>query len=322
MGTQSASSSSSIVVNKLEPQHLDDADRIYRLAFGTFLKAADPLHFFGDVDHLHTRSHASNCSAYGAWVNGQLVGSNIASHWGSIGFFGPLTVHPEFWDRKIGGQLIEPVMQSFEQWQVRHGGLFTFAQSPKHLGLYQKFGFWPRFLTAIMSKPVAPRAFPPQAHLYTQLNGKERQSALESCREIANSIYPGLDLTAEIEVVAAQKFGDTVLIAGPNALDGFAVCHCGPGTEAGSGTCYMKFGAIRPGPQARSNFGLLLEAVEAMASARQLHRISAGVNTSRVEAYRDLLARGFRTDMQGVTMHCAKDAGYHHAGVFAIDDWR
>jgi hypothetical protein len=59
-----------------------------------------------------------------------------------------------------------------------------------------------------------------------------------------------------------------------------------------------------------------------MASARQLHRISAGVNTSRVEAYRDLLARGFRTDMQGVTMHRANDAGYHHAGVFAVDDWR
>ena len=26
--------------------------------------------------------------------------------------------------------------------------------SPKHLGLYQKFGFWPRFLTAIMAKQL------------------------------------------------------------------------------------------------------------------------------------------------------------------------
>jgi hypothetical protein len=26
------------------------------------------------------------------------------------------------------------------------------APSPKHLGLYQRFGFWPRFLTAIMAK--------------------------------------------------------------------------------------------------------------------------------------------------------------------------
>ena len=38
---------------------------------------------------------------------------------------------------------------------VRHEGLFTFAHSPEHIALYQHFGFWPRFLTAIMSKPVS-----------------------------------------------------------------------------------------------------------------------------------------------------------------------
>ncbi len=45
-------------------------------------------------------------------------------------------------------------MDIFEKWGVREAGLFTFAHSPKHIGLYQKFGFWPRFLTAVMSKNV------------------------------------------------------------------------------------------------------------------------------------------------------------------------
>ena len=54
----------------------------------------------------------------------------------------------------MGKRLMEPVMKCFAGWGTTHAGLFTFAQSPKHLGLYQKFGFWPRFLTAIMSKPV------------------------------------------------------------------------------------------------------------------------------------------------------------------------
>jgi hypothetical protein len=45
-------------------------------------------------------------------------------------------------------------MECFRTWGVQHAGLFTFAHSPKHITLYQKFGFWPRFLTAVMPKPV------------------------------------------------------------------------------------------------------------------------------------------------------------------------
>ncbi len=47
-------------------------------------------------------------------------------------------------------------METFAEWGTRHVGLFTFADSPKHVGLYQKYGFWPRSLTAIMSRPVEP----------------------------------------------------------------------------------------------------------------------------------------------------------------------
>ena len=50
-------------------------------------------------------------------------------------------------------------MECLAGWGIRHAGLFTFAHSPKHVHLYQKFGFWPRFLTAIMSKP-SPRRGP------------------------------------------------------------------------------------------------------------------------------------------------------------------
>ena len=49
---------------------------------------------------------------------------------------------------------MEPVVDLFDRWQVRQSGLFTFAESAKHIGLYQRFGYWPQFLTAIMSKPV------------------------------------------------------------------------------------------------------------------------------------------------------------------------
>jgi hypothetical protein len=55
---------------------------------------------------------------------------------------------------------------------------------------------------------------------------------------------------------------------------------------------------------------------------RSLARIEAGTNLARHEAYGKLLARGFRTDIQGVTMHRPNEEAYSRAGVYVIDDWR
>ena len=48
----------------------------------------------------------------------------------------------------------------------------------------------------------------------------------------------------------------------------------------------------------------------------------AGANMGRHETYRALLARGFRTEIQGVTMHRPNELGYNRPGVYIIDDWR
>jgi hypothetical protein len=59
-----------------------------------------------------------------------------------------------------------------------------------------------------------------------------------------------------------------------------------------------------------------------MASKEGLSRLVAGVNTARHEAYRLMLERNFRTEIQGVSMHRPNEAGYNRPGVFLIDDWR
>ena len=51
-------------------------------------------------------------------------------------------------------------------------------------------------------------------------------------------------------------------------------------------------------------------------------RLLAGTNMARHEAYRYLVARGYRTDIQGVGMHKGNDPGYCRPGVYALDDWR
>jgi hypothetical protein len=66
----------------------------------------------------------------------------------------------------------------------------------------------------------------------------------------------------------------------------------------------------------------LLQACEELAAMKGLSRLVAGNNTARHEAYRSMLGRGFRTELQGVAMQRHNEAGYNRPGVYLIDDWR
>jgi GNAT superfamily N-acetyltransferase len=311
-----------ISIRPLLENDLSAADHIMRLAFGTFIGLPEPTAFMGDASYVRTRWLANPTAAFGAEVAGELVGSNFATRWGSVGFFGPLTIRPDLWNRGVGQHLMEPIMECFNTWGTTHAGLFTFAQSEKHVGLYRKFGFWPRFLTAIMSKPVGPTEQQLRWTTFSGVPEDERKGILVACRQLTDAIYEGLDVGLEVLAVADQHLGDTVFLWDDEKLAGLAVCHCGPGTEAGSGACYVKFGAVRSSPTAARDFDRLLGACEEMAAGMKLSRLVAGVNTARHEAYRQMLARGFRTDFQGVAMQRLNEPGYNRPGVYLIDDWR
>ena len=161
-------------VRALRQEDLQSADHIMRVAFGTFIGVPDPASFGEGMDHVKNRWLADPKAAFGAEADGKLVGSSFVTRWGSFGFFGPLTVHPDLWDQGIAKLLLQPTMELFNKWGVTHAGLFTFAHSPKHMGLYQKFDFWPRFLTAIMSKPVQPRANPGEWSKFSDVPDAEK----------------------------------------------------------------------------------------------------------------------------------------------------
>jgi hypothetical protein len=122
-----ATAAGMVSVRPMGEADLDRADEIFRVAFGTFLGVAEPKTFFGTTDYVRTRWTAEPRAAFAAVVDGEVVGSNF--DWGSVGLFGPLTVHPDLWDRGIGNSLLEPVMDCFEMWGNQHLGLFTFSHS-------------------------------------------------------------------------------------------------------------------------------------------------------------------------------------------------
>src|SRR5262245_45287670 len=193
MGPQPAGATKvDVLVRPLRPSDLSTADHIMRLAFGTFLGLPEPTSFMGDLSYVRTRWLADPTAAFGAEFGGELVGSNFGSNWGSVAFFGPLTIRPDLWDRGVGKRLMEPIMDCFASWGTTLAGLFTFAQSQKHIGLYQKFGFWPRFLTAIMSKAVEPTAMKSGWSLFSEVPQNEREVSLSRYAELTGTIYDGL----------------------------------------------------------------------------------------------------------------------------------
>lgn len=311
-----------VTIRLMRPEDVEAADRIFRLAFGTFLGMPDPLQFATGMNYAGTRFAARPTASFVAESNGEVIGSNLAAHWGSVGFFGPITVRPDFWDKGVGSQLMKPVMECFDRWGVRLAGLYTFANSVKHAGLYQRFGFWPRFLTAMMAKEVAHADTAPESLTLSSLPPAEREEMIAACRALTDSLYAGLDLTEEIRTVEKQRLGDVVLLRVESKLAGFAICHCGTGTEAGPETCYAKFAAVRPGAGAEKQFRSLLAGLGGFAHAQALSRVVAGVNTARTAAYATMLDCGYRTHVQGVAMHRPNEAGYSRPECFVLDDWR
>jgi hypothetical protein len=89
---------------------------------------------------------------------------------------------------------------------------------------------------------------------------------------------------------------DTAIKDNDNKLVSFAVCHCGAGSEAGSGVCYIKFGIVKSDNNSQENFMILLNATSLLAKDKHLSRIVAGVNTERSGAYRLMVAYGFRVE--------------------------
>ncbi|MEU0407713.1 GNAT family N-acetyltransferase [Streptomyces griseorubiginosus] len=131
----------------VEPD-LDRADEIFRVAFGTFLGAPEPETFFGTADYVRTRWAAAPHAAFAATVEGEVVGSNFAADWGSVGSFGPLTVRPDLWDQGIGRRLMEPVMA----WKVVPPGR---ARGSRPVWVRTNTGVWDGASSGHASSPAS-----------------------------------------------------------------------------------------------------------------------------------------------------------------------
>ena len=307
---------------RLEPLTAADlpaATEVVRLAFATWMGAAEPGEFWNDRDYVRSRFVAPHTAWFKAVDGERLVGTVCVTRWGRHGILGPLAVHPDYWDAKVAKVLMEAAVAQLDAWQLDHAGLFTFPDSPRHLGLYQGFDFWPRTLTAVMGRALG-EPVPTTALRFSQAT--DPAALLAACAELGAANAPGLDVSAEVSAVRDQDLGDSLFLHGDDGRPaGFAVCHFGPRSEAGAGVCYVKCAAVRPGPGAETRFAQLIDACDGLARACGQQRLLAGVNTARRGAYQWLLAQGFRSEILGITLHRG-EGHYDRPDVWLLDDWR
>ena len=313
-----------IKIGPLKNTELPEADRIFRLAFSTFLGLPDPTTFMGGRDLVASRFRARHVKALAARDNGRLIGINLLTVWGKFAFFGPLTVLPEYWDKGVAQKLLQATVESFDKARLPRTALFTFPHSAKHVGLYNKFGYWPQQLTALFRYTHEPVSSPLAARpstLLSTLPRSAREHIITACRKLTNRIDKGLDLTEEIHSLLKQRIGEVILTHTRNTLDGFAIACTGPNSEGGKEICYLKFAASRSGVAADDHFDHLLDAIEGFARSRNIS-LEFGLSFACQAAYRRIRARGLRPFTHGVAMQRPNQQGFLRPDAYVISDWR
>ncbi len=311
-----------LTIRPMVPADVAEAERITRIAFGTFFGVPDPTKFRGDGEAVSGRHHANPHGAFVGELDGRPVASGMVMDWGSVAVLGPLAVDPGHWGKGIAHRMMTPMVDYLDQRDFDFTGLFTHPQSSSHIRLYEQFGFWMRRITGVMMKPVQASTASPGYTLFSDLDDAGYENALAECGTLAGGLHPGLDLSREIRTVTELGLGDTLMLRRDGAPAGFAICHHGAGSEASSARLLVKFGMVKNDEGGNALFKSLLASCEALAARRGAPEIAAGANSERTAAYRLMQEAGFRTTMNGVIMMRADQPGYNRANSLVIDDWR
>src|SRR5207302_3855665 len=226
---------------------------------------------------------------------------------------------PNNQSQNTGQQLLTACKGCFDESKAPLQGVATYPYSPKHLGLYQKFGYRPKGLVVVTGKPMDRREIvqatrPAKPGLgvrrYSSLEEAKKKAAMQRVRRITNALYRGMDVGKEVEIVDGLALGDTLLLEKGRELIGFAVVHMPPNSEAPHGAAYVKFLAIDSRHRKPEHLQLLLAAAEEMAAAAQLGQVVAPAYTYYWTAYQVLLERGYHVDFTMVRMKRGKQEDY------------
>ncbi len=335
IGQDSQGRATKVQIRRIRKGDLSRVRDVLEQTFGDFLErqlGTRPRQPFGGAQYVH---HRWLMEPWGCFVaeddQSKIVGTAVGVTWGSLGLLGPIAVLTHYQNQDIGQQLIQAVQEFFDENKATLHGVVTYPTSPKHLLLFHKFGYRPKGLTAIMSRAVnrADAVGTGRAaknglavRRYSALEETKKKAALARFHRITNTIYRGLDVTKEIEIVDGLALGDTLLLERGRDLLGFAVYHAPGVSEAPAGALYVKFLALDPQHRKPEGLEQFVAAVEDLAHQQGLSRVILPVYTRYWQAYSTLLRCGYQIDFTMVRMQRGKPEDYEDGSHLVLDDWR
>jgi ribosomal protein S18 acetylase RimI-like enzyme len=334
-GLDSQGRSPLIKIRRVRKGDLSKVRDVIEQAFGDFFErqvGTRPRQAFGGAQYVH---HRWLMEPWGCFVaeegDGKIVGAALAVMWGTVGVVGPIAVLTNYQNQDIGQQLLQACQEFFDENKAVVSGLSTYPYSPKHLMLYQKFGYRPRGLVVVTAKHLDRReivhATKPSkpgvsVRRYSTLEEAKKKPAMARMRRITNGVWRGMDLAKEVEIVDGLALGDTLLLEKGRDVIGFGICHLPPNSEAPHGSAYVKFLAIDARHRKPEYFTAMLAAVEELAGGAQLGQVVVPVYTYYWAAYQALLERGYRVDFTMVRMKRGKPEDTEDPADLVLDDWR
>ena len=243
-GLDSQGRSPLIKIRRVRKGDLSKVRDVIEQAFGDFFErqvGTRPRQVFGGAQYVH---HRWLMEPWGCFVaeegDGKIVGAAVAVMWGTVGVIGPVAVLTNYQNQDIGQQLLTACQGFFDENKATLQGLATYPYSPKHLILYQKFGYKPKGLVVVTSRaldrsPAAATALVKPApkpglavRRYSTLEEARKKQVMQKVRRITNAFWRGFDVAKEIEIVDGLTLGDTLLLEKGREVIGFDLVEVNP----------------------------------------------------------------------------------------------
>src|SRR5438105_1294580 len=151
-------------------------------------------------------------------------------------------------------------------------------------------GFAPGFLTVTLTNEIATRGHPAPV-LLSRRPADEKEAAMASGRRLVSDLVSGIDFSREILLTAELGLGDTSLVEGDTGLDAMAVWHSAPLADSRTRD---EVRVLKLAARSDAAFDAAIGAVEAAAAKAGIRRIAVRCQSSYAEAFRRLVARGYR----------------------------
>src|SRR5256714_3275436 len=242
---------------------------------------------------------------------------NIAHQAGVEGWMGPLAVRPDRQGTGVG----KTIVRTAAGWLVDRGvttlGLETMPRTPENIGFYARLGFGPGFLTVTLTNEIATRGRPAPGRV-PRRGAADKEAAMESGRRLVDELVAGIDFSREIMLTAELGLGDTSLVEGDAGLAALAVWHSAPLADSRTRD---EVRVLKLAARDDAAFDAAIAGVEAAAAKAGIRRIAVRCQSRYSEAFRRLVARGYRVRWTDLRMTYEGYPERHAARGILFSNW-